>query len=84
MLEQLIAELRSGGTFEMGDLAARLGTTPEMLKVMLEHLQRIGFIQPFRACGDTCSDCGLGSNCRKAQFGTNSSDSLQLFTVQIP
>ena len=40
MLEQLLKEIRAGGTLETGKLAARLGTTPQLIEAMLEHLQR--------------------------------------------
>jgi hypothetical protein len=64
MLEKLLQEIRSGGTFEVGKLAARLGTTPEMVKTMLEHLQRAGYIQPYVACDDGCAGCNLKGGCK--------------------
>jgi len=63
MLEKLLAEIRSGGTFETGELAARLGTTPELLSAMLEHLMRAGYVHPYQACGDACGGCGLRRDC---------------------
>jgi DNA-binding IscR family transcriptional regulator len=64
MLEKLLTEIRSGGTFETGSLAARLGTTPELVEAMLAHLQRAGYIQPYRTCGDACGGCSLKSACK--------------------
>lgn len=64
MLEQLLAEIRAGGTLETGTLAAKLGTTPEMVEAMLEHLQRAGYLQPYRPCGDGCAGCDLKSGCK--------------------
>jgi hypothetical protein len=84
MLEKLLAEIRSGGTFETGKLASRLGTTPEMLSAMLEHLQRSGKIQPFNACTDTCAGCSLSDSCRHPQIDEYADKPLRLFTVQIP
>jgi DNA-binding IscR family transcriptional regulator len=83
MLEKLLAEIRSGGTIETGELASRLGTTPELLHAMLEHLQRSGFIQPYQACGDACGGCGLSKTCSHLQPDGSQDRSLHLFTVQI-
>jgi predicted ArsR family transcriptional regulator len=63
MLEQLIAEIRAGGTLETGALAERLGTSPQMVQAMLEHLQISGHIQAYSNCGDGCRGCDLKSAC---------------------
>ncbi len=81
MLEKLLAEIRSGGTFETGELASRLGTTPEMLSAMLEHLQRSGQLQPFNTCSDTCAECRLSNACKSPQPGNASGQTLRLFTL---
>lgn len=65
MLEQLLAEIRLGGTLEVSALAARLDTTPELVTVMLEHLQRAGHLRPYATCGDVCSGCSLKSACQR-------------------
>ncbi len=75
MLEQLLAEIRSGGTLEVGALSKKLGTTPQMVEVMLEHLQRSGYIRPYPAgergasqtCGDGCGGCSLKTDCNHAE-----------------
>ena len=64
MLEKLLQEIQSGGTFETGTLAARLGTTLELVKAMLEHLQRSGYLSPYEACSDTCGRCSLKNECK--------------------
>jgi FeoC like transcriptional regulator len=84
MLEKLLSELRAGGTFETGELAVRLGTTPELLGAMLEHLQRSGYIQPYRTCGDACGGCSISKECRNPNSEDSSNKPLRLFTVQIP
>jgi hypothetical protein len=81
MLEKLLAEIRSGGTFETGELASRLGTTPEMLNAMLGHLQRSGFIQPYRTCGDTCGSCSLQESCHTLQADQPPDHTLRLLTL---
>lgn len=65
MLKQLINEIRAGGTLETRALAARLGTTPQLVEAMLEHLQRSGLIQAYAACSDGCQGCNLQDACRK-------------------
>lgn len=64
MLEKLLAEIRSGGTFETGVLAAKLETTPALVEAMLEHLQRAGHLRPYETCGDACGGCNLKDACR--------------------
>ncbi len=65
MLKQLINEIRAGGTLETRALATRLGTTPQLIEAMLEHLQRTGLIQAYVHCSDGCSGCNLQDACRK-------------------
>jgi len=65
MLEQLVNEIRAGGTLETGDLATRLGTTPQLVQAMLEHLQRSGLIRSYSNCGDGCQGCSLQKACAK-------------------
>ena len=81
MLEKLLAELRTGGTFETGELAVRLGTSPELLGAMLEHLQRSGHIRSFDTCNDACVECSLSSSCRQPQPESSSGQTLRLFTL---
>ena len=63
MLERLISEIRRGGTLETGVLAARLGTSPQLVAAMLEHLQRLGLIQGYVDCGSGCGGCSLRDGC---------------------
>jgi hypothetical protein len=65
MLQQLMSEIRAGGTLETGALAARLGTTPQLVEAMLEHLQRSGLIEAYVNCSDGCRGCSLQDACRK-------------------
>ena len=64
MLEQLLAEIQSGGTLETSELAARLGTTPMMVEAMLENLQRTGHIRLVPSCTGGCNGCGLKKICQ--------------------
>ena len=63
MLEELLKEIHAGGTLETRALAARLGTSPQLVEAMLEHLQRIGMIQPYVNCGEGCQGCSLQETC---------------------
>lgn len=70
MLEKLLAEIHAGGTLEVNALAERLDTTPALVTVMLEHLQRAGRLHPYETCGDACAGCSLKSACpAKSQAG---------------
>jgi FeoC like transcriptional regulator len=82
MLEKLLAELRTGGTFETGELAVRLGTSPELLGAMLEHLQRSGHIRSFDTCNDACAECSLGKTCRPQTDGSPDKE-MRLYSVNI-
>lgn len=66
MLDQLLQEIRSGGTLETHRLAARLNTSPQLVEAMLEHLERIGYLQTYVSCSSGCSGCGLSDNCNPA------------------
>lgn len=63
MLEQLMNEIRAGGTLETRSLAERLGVSPQMVEALLEHLQRSGQINSYTSCGDGCQGCSLKSDC---------------------
>jgi hypothetical protein len=63
MLEQLLNAIRQGGTLETNILAARLGSSPQLVAAMLEHLQRLGLISDYVDCGDGCSGCSVKSAC---------------------
>ncbi|MEW5940125.1 MAG: FeoC-like transcriptional regulator [Chloroflexota bacterium] len=66
MLTQLLIEIRAGGTLETSRLAARLDASPQLVKAMLEHLQRSGLIQEYVNCGEACQGCSLSAACRKS------------------
>ncbi|MDD5466926.1 MAG: FeoC-like transcriptional regulator [Anaerolineales bacterium] len=84
MLERLLTEIRLGGTFETTALAARLGTTPELATAMLEHLQRMGRIRPYRTCGNACGGCNLRTECLQPQPGGAMANGVQLFMLADP
>lgn len=63
MLERLLHEIRAGGTLEASALAAKLGTSPQMVAALLEHLQRAGYLRNYETCTDACDGCGLKQQC---------------------
>lgn len=81
MLEKLLAVIRLGGTLEIAKLAARLDTSPEMIRAMLEQLQRQGYIQPYRSCGEGCGGCGLRNECSQHRLDGPASRPVLLFML---
>ena len=63
MLERLLSAIRDGGALETGVLAARLGTSPQLVAAMLDHLQRLGLIGGYATCSDGCGGCSLQDAC---------------------
>ncbi len=63
MLEELLKEIRAGGSLETGVLAARLNTTPQLVEAMLDHMQRLGLIKGYISCADGCQGCSLQGDC---------------------
>jgi hypothetical protein len=63
MFDKLVKEIQSGGSFDINTLAQRLDTTPELVKLMLEQLQKMGHIKAYEACTSSCDHCGLKSSC---------------------
>ncbi|MEW6093429.1 MAG: hypothetical protein AB1531_05620 [Chloroflexota bacterium] len=80
MLERLLAEIRAGGTFETGVLAAMLGTTPELIEAMLEHLRHAGYLQTYRKCADACNGCNLHETCQIPMSEHSEPNEVQLYS----
>ena len=56
----LLELLDSPGVHTASQLAADLGTTPEMVEAKLEHYARLGYIKKtilFAGCGEGCKTC---------------------------
>lgn len=64
MLQNLVEELRRGGTQDPQTLAQKLGVTPQMVDAMLEHLQRVGILQAYSSCQEPCNGCSLQTACQ--------------------
>jgi hypothetical protein len=64
MLNRLLDLLRSGGTRCVADLARELGTTPELVEMMLEDLCRMGHLKQVAGeCGGKCAACPVSGLC---------------------
>ena len=63
MLEELLKEIRAGGSLETGVLAARLGASPQLIAAMLDHLQHLGLVKTYISCADGCQGCNLQADC---------------------
>lgn len=66
MLQELLTILRSGGSLEIGALAEKLNTSPQMVTAMLDHLQRMGLL----TAAQDCSGCQLASSCSHGCSGS--------------
>ena len=55
ILERLLHKVETGGTLEVGALAAEFGTSSAMIEAMLEHLERRGAVQSCTQSGAACS-----------------------------
>lgn len=64
MIERLLAELDRGQTLSVDKLAMRLETTPALVEMMLEHLERQGRVERVEFCRGTCAECPLDPFCQ--------------------
>ena len=80
MLQQLLIEIRTGGTLEVNSLAVRMGTSPQMVHAMLEHLRRSGMITNYDSCGDTCGGCALSNDCSKLDENSIDKNKIRLYS----
>lgn len=72
MLNRLLELLRTGGTRRVADLARELGTTPELVEMMLEDLCRMGHLKRVRGeCGEKCSSCPMAGLCAAGSPSTS-------------
>jgi hypothetical protein len=65
MLDKLLDIIKEGGVRDIASLAEQLESTPELVKAMLAHLERMGYLQAIENCGDGCDGCSLKSACEK-------------------
>ena len=46
------------------DVALRLGESEEMVRALLEELEKRGSIRSYESCGGACEGCPVGASCR--------------------
>ena len=64
MLKQLLNCVAAGRTWTTESLAQALGTTPELVTLMLEDLTRRGYLKAVGdACHGACASCSLAGHC---------------------
>jgi hypothetical protein len=68
MLEKLRELIRSGGTYEVQSLANELGTTPDLVRMMLEKLEQMGVVRANSNCESGCDHCGLKLDCKASNL----------------
>ena len=70
MLERLLELLRAGGSHRPADLARALDTTPELVEMMLEDLERMGRLRRVGGeCSGGCAKCPLSGLCAVGATG---------------
>ncbi len=70
MLTRLLEMLKSGGVRRVADLARELGTTPELVEIMLEDLTRMGYLkQTGGSCSGACAHCEMAGFCAAGTQG---------------
>jgi DNA-binding Lrp family transcriptional regulator len=70
MLNRLLELLQQGGTHRMVDLARELGTTPELVEMMLNDLCRMGYLKRVRGeCSEECRTCPMADLCAAGSGG---------------
>lgn len=67
MLERLLNYIRNDRTVSTAELSRKLGIDIRMVNVLLDELERRGYIQTFRTeigCKDgSCGECSLSGAC---------------------
>lgn len=61
ILQQVLVLLRERGIAGISEIAAALGSDPDVVRTMLRTLQRKGMVERYRAtpgCGSSCRGCG--------------------------
>lgn len=71
MLERLLAQITSKGAVSLAELAGELDTSPEMVALMLEDLERRGYLQAVQGCATgSCAGCSLPKGCQPVRLWT--------------
>ncbi len=64
MLMQVLETLARGGTRSFADLAGAMDVDEELLRQMIEHLVRMGYLRPIsETCESGCRNCPVAGIC---------------------
>jgi Mn-dependent DtxR family transcriptional regulator len=67
MFDKLMSMLRRDGAVTIDQMARELGTSPEVVNGMIEHMTRVGWLQRMNAnCDLTCRECVFVRDCARA------------------
>jgi len=70
MFDKLMMILKRGGTVTLDQMARELGTSPEVVDGMIDHMTRQGWLRAMSASCDTmCSACMFARDCTRAENG---------------
>ncbi len=64
MLKQILELIQKEGILNPEELATRLDASPQLVKEMLAHLERTGYLKALPACESSqCRGCSLAASC---------------------
>ena len=67
MFDKLITLLKRGGTVTIDQVARELGTSPEVVNGMIDHMTRQGWLRSMSpSCDSMCSACVFARDCTRA------------------
>jgi len=70
MLKDLLKLLRKGQNSSIQQLAQQLGTTETFVQVMLEDLERRGYVRSIESsCKQQCASCSVAGACTPGRHG---------------
>ena len=69
LMNQLLDEIRKGGTLRPSELARRLDVGVDLVRMMLEDLEARGWIMQIGGCSGTCGGCPLDGACSGSDTG---------------
>ena len=66
MFNKLMALLKRGGTVTVDQMARELGTSPEVVSGMIDHMTRQGWLRAMSAsCDSACNACLFVRDCSR-------------------
>jgi hypothetical protein len=70
MLNYILKRMAAGDVERLSDLARELNVRDELVKQMIEDLERMGYLRRIAGgCDNGCSHCSSSSDCTSHEFG---------------